>query len=134
MRRLFLLALALCLPLSACGDDGTGPDNSHAGTYTLQTVNGVNLPVSLGVIEGIEYTILSGRVTLNADGTASETFRYRFTQGTSTAEEDDGDLGTYTRSGNAITVTWANQDPDTFSLSGNTLTLSESGFVAVFRK
>jgi hypothetical protein len=39
--RYLVLSIAL---LAACGDGGTGSDDSVAGSYSLRTVNGANLP------------------------------------------------------------------------------------------
>lgn len=136
MRRLFFFAIALLLPLTACGDDSTGPGNAnaHVGTYTFISLNGQNLPTFVEE-DGVRVTFLSGRLTLNTDGTASQSFTAQVAQGTSVQQETFRYAGTYSRSGDAIVITWAQSEQETYSFSGgNTLTLSESGFVAVFRK
>jgi hypothetical protein len=109
MRRVALvLAMVLPLALAGCGDS-TGPGGSLAGTYTLRSINGDPVPVLISSGPPQEE-ITGGFVRLNANGTftASHTYRVTF-GGSSTTVTEDID-GTYTRSGDELTLTF--DDPD----------------------
>jgi hypothetical protein len=144
MRVITRLAMAaLVIGLGACGDS-SGPDGGGnvAGTYTLRTVNGGQVPYTVFQF-GTEYKleILSAAMTVNSNGTWTETSQLRETEGTSVTTETQTVTGTWTQSGNQ--VTFADSDPETTNLvatfsGGNTLTASgtESGitFTFVYRK
>lgn len=74
LRRLLLLTL-LATGAAACSDS-TGPDpyTTITGDYTLQSINGLPLPVELLNFVGV-YRLLqvSGTMTLNVDNTFRET-------------------------------------------------------------
>ena len=65
--------------MTACGDDGTGLENI-AGTYTLQTVDGEELPVVLEETETSLREITAGSLTLNQDATCSGVSVFRETE------------------------------------------------------
>ena len=120
---LFVLGVA---GLAACGSDSMGPDHSAvAGTYTLQTANGLSLPVDL--VEGGEpFTLHSGNIVLRADGTCTNTFV--------TTPSRAGSLPcTFTLSGTTFSY---NELGDVIngSLSGNTLTLTNDGNNLVYTR
>lgn len=126
-RMLFLAALVLALP--ACGDNGTEAEASFAGTYTLQTIDGHALPFT-----GEEEVVTSGSLILRADKTWTVTF---------TAHDASGDAsftdgGTYTISGNSITLLSSedNDNPVSGTFSGSTLTITDSvdATVYIFKK
>ncbi len=131
----FLLAASLVLLLTACAD-AAGPDpNAHVGTYNVVTVNGSALPFTALVYEGVSTVILAGSVTLNADGTASDSYSFRYSDGSWVVDETTTDVGTYTKTGNTIVVAWASSfSPETFDYADNRLTLTESGLVVSYRK
>lgn len=123
--------------LTGCGDSSSGPSvDAHVGTFNLATVNGESLPADLGTdTNGVLFTALSGHVTLNADGTASDAYTYRLFDGVTTVETPTTDVGTYTRSGTAIVVAWASGPVETFSFDGsNELTATFLGAALVYRK
>ena len=68
IRRVFLTFLVV--GVTACGDDGTGLENI-AGAYTLQTVDGEELPVVLEESGIFLREITTGSLTLNQDATCS---------------------------------------------------------------
>ena len=114
-RRLALLALGTLalFGTAACGgddDDPTGPGGTATGTYTLRTVNGQNVPTTVyeGDDLGFYYKVevLSGHVTLDADGTFEDVTTIRETEGTGTPTPSEFvTVGTYTRTGNTLTFT-----------------------------
>jgi hypothetical protein len=134
LRRSFLSALAATALLAACGDSGTGPDDTDiVGSYTLQTINGNAVPWRLA-LGNDWFEITSGSGNINADGTFRLTYDWR----ASVSGQVDGDsedlVGTYTRNGNAITF----RDPSdgstvaTGTISGRQLTVTYEGDVLVF--
>jgi hypothetical protein len=77
MRR-FLLTMATAasaLAVAGCSDL-TGVRRDLEGTYTLSTVNGGSVPEW---VEVLDAEIISGEVTLYADGTYDDVLRVRFT-------------------------------------------------------
>ncbi len=87
----FVMAVAL---LTACDGDSTGNSGSIVGTYTLQTVNGMNLPAEAlggpGMPPGVVFMfeLTAGSVRLNSDDTCSASMTFRTTiDGTVTATD-----------------------------------------------
>lgn len=108
MRRVALvLATVLPLALAGCGDS-TGP--GIAGTYDLRSLNGD--PVPILVASGPpRQEITEGFVRLNSNGTfsASHTLLITGSSGSTTELTENID-GTYTRSGDNLTLRF--EDPD----------------------
>ncbi len=134
LRRSFLSALAGLALLAACGGDSTGPGETNVvGSYTLQTVNGNNLPWRAIVIGNDWFEIASGSGSINADGTYSLTFNWRESIAGQTDEGSESSVGTYTRNGNAITFRDAS-DGSTASgtISGRQISVTVEGVVLVY--
>jgi hypothetical protein len=135
MRR--LLSLALVFAAIACGsDDSTAPTQaSVAGTWTLQTVNGSPLPFTLASSPA-KIELLSYVVNVSSNGTWTSSEQLRTTIGTSATTNTTTDGGTYTLSGNAVAITsnTAGSTPQAGTITGNTLALSQSGFIFIFTK
>jgi hypothetical protein len=76
IRRVFLAFLVF--GLVACGDDGVGLEDI-VGTYVLQSIEGVTVPV--GLLEGttILFEVTAGSVTLDPDMTCSVSISKRET-------------------------------------------------------
>ncbi|HWJ16667.1 MAG TPA: hypothetical protein VNS10_23175 [Gemmatimonadaceae bacterium] len=135
MRR--LVSLALVFAALACGDDDTTAPTqaSVAGTWSLQTVNGSPLPFTIATTPA-KLEILSYVVNVSANGTWTSSQQVRTTFGGSVTTNTNTDGGTYTLSGNnvAITSNTAGSTVQAGVIAGNTLTLSQSGFIFVFTK
>ena len=121
MKRLAIAALAI--GLAACNSDSTSPTVSIVGSYTLQKINGFNLPFTFN--DGV--TVTSDVLRLNQDGSYSETER-----------DLDGtivtDIGFYTNingSINFVDQTSNVQFPG--SLSGSVLTVIVGGNTEAFQ-
>jgi hypothetical protein len=67
-----LLTLAGVLLLAACKDNSVGVVDAVSGSYSLNSISGFALPVTLDDTTGIS----GGALTLNTDGTFSESFDY----------------------------------------------------------
>src|SRR5215208_6671423 len=101
--RMSRLANALAFAtLVACGSDSTSPQiEALEGSYSLKTVNGQPLPVTLQG-DGFTIKLNSDVMTFTANGTWSEAFAFQRTVGTTITNETDSDAGTWTRIGNTI--------------------------------
>jgi hypothetical protein len=138
MRRVaFVFAMVLPLTLSGCGDS-TGP-GSVAGTYTLRSINGDPPPVVVDEGIGFREEITAGFIRLNSGGTFTSTHTYRITSGGSTNEVPLTISGTYSRSGDEITLTFDNPDgPGTDEViaewDGDRLTILDFGDIWVYER
>ncbi len=150
MRRFTVATLVMAVALlTACDGDSTGNGGSIVGTYTLQTLNGMNLPVAPtggpqpptppgGAVLIFEFT--AGSVRLNSDDTCSLSLTFRTTiDGTVTATGTDTDTCTYSVTGTTIRFDFPSEAPISRRIpagiiSGNTITVVDDGDTFVFRK
>ena len=138
MRRLVALlpVFAALVTLTACGSDSAtnaGPA-SVAGTYTLRTVNGSPLPYTVFQIDNDKYEITGGAVTLKEGGTWTQSAADRMTEGLSVVTSTFTATGTYTLSGSSITLVSPGTGIISGSVDSGTLSLTQDGVVAVYRK
>jgi hypothetical protein len=132
-------ALILLILSQGCGG-GDSPTTSTptpiTGTYTLLSINGQSLPYVIQVETVALYgiTVTAGSITLNQDMTASSSITATFTDGATSTATTATDIGTYTHTNGAITVTWASGTPDSGSIVGSKLTLTDDGDVFIFQK
>lgn len=138
MRNVLIMPLIfVAMLLASCGDS-TGPGNTGAagvtGTYTLQTVNGSQLPYTVVQVGENKFEATAGRVTLNGDRTFSASITFRETENGITTTTTESDSGTYTQNGTALNFTYADGTTDTAALNGNTLTIAAQGIALVFRR
>ena len=130
MRR-FVLACAAVTLLACGGGDSTGPVASAEGTWSLQSVGGSALPYTYAFDAATSHRseVLSDVFELNADGSFTETFTTRDTQGTTVTTETAADGGTWHQSGKTVTLTFAdgslaatiNQDQITINTAAGVL-------------
>jgi hypothetical protein len=137
VKRLLVLALlALGLTATACSDS-TGPGDSIAGTYSLQTLNGVPLPVVIDNSGNPTTELVSEQIVLEADGSYHGVTRYRDTYFGQTPQlVDDPFNGFWTLSGNQIALTDVQfpNDPLYGTITNNRLTLDYVGVTAVYQR
>lgn len=118
----FAATLAL-LALGVACSDSTSP-RSFVGVYALVAVNGTTPPLIV-FDDGLERDeITGGSITLNSDATFRDETVFRITDLQTGGSQTGSDVavGTYTTSGNTITLTPTGDTPYSLSLSGNTLT------------
>jgi hypothetical protein len=116
--------MVLAAVLTACGGGTTSP-TSITGNYVLRTVNGNNLPASVGMTAVERYELLSGNFNLKADNTWSGALAQRTTTLATGAVVTLSSPfnGTYAENNGSITLTDASdQYPGT--VGGGTLTVS----------
>jgi hypothetical protein len=138
MRRLMtVLAAAIVLPLTACGDDSSPTEEAAAvsGTYTLRTINGEDLPVTIDQVGDDFAEVIHGSVTFHADSLFTDSVTFRYTIEGEVTVEEDAISGTYEQNGSAVVLT-PSDDSGTYSMSvsGNTLTQTFAQFALVYRK
>ena len=133
IRRVFLAFLVL--GVTACGGDGTGPE-SVTGTYRLQSIDGDPLPFVVFQVGAEKIEVAAGSVTLNADMTCSNIGTFRITTITGNVTTNAViDLCTYTINGGVLTLTSVTDATVTSgSIVGSALTLTNAGFVLIYRK
>ncbi len=130
----FAFCLTLILPVAACGDSATGPDNSLAGTYTLQTVDGAPLPFLFFEFEASRYEMTAGRITLKADRTFDESFTYRVTENGQAQSFTEADNGTWVPAGDGVTLRYGPGDQVAATVSGGVMTVNLNGTRFVFQR
>ena len=136
MRRMLVTACSAAIALlAACGSDsGTGPTQaSVVGTWNLTTVNGAPLPFTIQATNP-KLEILSDQYVLAANGTFTESFQLRGTDGTTVTTQSFTDAGTYQLNGTAVTVTYTDGSSLTGTLSGNTVTIAQLGASLVYSR
>jgi hypothetical protein len=136
MRRLLSLVV-LATALSACGSDSsTQPTQaSVAGTWNLTSVNGVALPW-LAQAADPKVEVLNDQLVLSANGTFTQSQNVRFTDATQVVTTQAfNDAGTYSLNGASATFRFnSDGSSGTGTISGNTLTVGETGFSFVYTK
>lgn len=118
MKNAAAVALAFAVvSTSACGKDDkspTGSNNTTAGTYTLDRVDGGALPSTVfhedididGEVINLKIEVTAGSMTLSANNTFTGSMALRLTvPGAPPQTESAPVSGTYSVSGNTITLT-----------------------------
>ncbi len=122
MRRLLLLALPFAL--MACGSDNnttTGVSLAAlAGTWNLQTANGVALPFTISNTGGAETDLLSVVEVVQANGSFTGSEVVKITINGVAAVDTLGSSGTISLSGSLVTVTLANAGTGSGTLISST--------------
>jgi hypothetical protein len=137
MKLKIALHLLIVTMLIACGDDDpSGPDTATvAGTYTLRTVNGQDLPFTIINQTGYKLEVLSDEYTLNPNGSFTTVATFRETEGTDVTTSSDTYSGTWQVNGSNVSLTSTVAGIETAAFSGgNTMTFSGNGVSAVYRK
>lgn len=139
-RSLSALLLVAAVSLAGCGGDGgTGPTASLPGTYTLSTVNASALPLVVYQDADYKLEIVGGSFVIAGNGTYTETVRARETDSSGAVETPIACPGTYTRSGNTLTLTEPETDACGGTYSGtwdghDALSVDYGGVVAVYKR
>jgi len=117
----------------ACGsDDSTSPVLGASGTWSLQTINGTALPVTIG--SGSQaVSVISSTLTISSNGNYNEVVTLRPLGAASNTIFTE--IGTWSFTNGVVTF---NDQTDgityTGSISGNSLTENTGGFVSVYAR
>jgi len=132
--RVALALLPLTFPIAACGDS-TAPE-TVVGVYAMQSINGSAPPAVVGQDASGTLEVTGGQVSLNADQTFSDRTDFRFTDASTGAVTTTQDVatGTYTRSGNTVTLTPTGESPYSLTWDGSSLTQIVSGISIIYSK
>ena len=123
-----LLAVGLCLPAGRAVADTT-QTSDHQGTYALVTINGEKLPCT-PPHQGGAPQVLSGAITLKADGTFTSAMSYNLPTGPASGQFS----GTYTRDGSRFSLQWKGAGTTTATFDGKTFTMDNEGILFAYRK
>jgi hypothetical protein len=129
IKRMAAIAMAFAVvATSACGKDDknpTGNNNTNIGTYSLDKVDGAGLPATLfdgmididGTVVQLKIEVTGGSMTLAANNTFTGSMALRLTAPGAPAQTETIPVsGTYTISGNSITMT--SSDPEDPQVTG----------------
>ena len=122
------MSLILCLVLAgACGGGtSTSPNNVNlAGTYTLRSVNGANLPYAIQA-QGVSLQVTGDQFVIADGGTFSETTTYKVVS--TGATQVGSSTGTWARAGSTIAFSFADGGSQTGTCDGKNLTIDFGTF------
>ena len=122
LRRRPVLGILLTVALLACGDS-TSPETID-GTYTLRTINGQALPVVLQQDATSKNEVTAGAITVGPGTAWTISLTVRSTLGADVSVFTNTLVGTWTRSGERVTLTATDGESEIAVLSGGTLTLA----------
>src|SRR5512143_4101235 len=117
-----VLGILLTVAMLACGDS-TSPETID-GTYALRTINGQTLPVVLQQDATSKNEVTAGAITVGPGTAWTISLTVRSTLGADVSLFTNTLAGTWTRSGEKVTLTATGGESETAVLSGRTLTLA----------
>jgi hypothetical protein len=136
MRRLLgVFALALSIPLAACGS--TEPEEGIAGEYLLETVDGGTLPWLAVQVDADKIEVLSGSVRLGSDGTFADLTTFKITEAGVASTVDDIYTGTWLETPTGATLTILSPegfDPYEVAIQGDRLSQVIGDVELVYRR
>jgi hypothetical protein len=138
-RLAFTLAAAIPLLVAGCSDSPTAP-SSIEGSYSLRTVNGQSVPVTVAQMGADRADITGGSLTLNNDGTFTGQLEFRFVFSGIRANQSESLSGTWTADGNTVTLSSEGEvSVATWNRDARQITITETfedfgTTVLVFRK
>jgi hypothetical protein len=120
------LVMALSAAFPGCGgDSATSPDagSSFAGTYRLQSINGLPLPFVNFDQGGSKDEITSETITLSASGSWTHSYSERITTNGQVILQNGQTAGSFTTAGASLSFKSTTNELFTGMVSGNTLVL-----------
>lgn len=139
MRKILISTIAATvIAIAGCGGgDSTAPTATVAGTYDLKTVNSAVLPFLAQNDASGKIEVLADTYNLTENGTYTNPTQVRITfPGSPPSVEVLTSNGTWTSSGNSITLTSSDDPTDKVSgaIASGTMTLTAPGFVLVYQR
>ena len=131
-RILQLSVLVLGGLLFACEKRGTRSPvvSDPTGSYTLVTVNGLELPATVTHGE-VKIEVRSGNFVINTDGTCSSLVVFVAPSGDPINREV---RATYTREGAELSMEWEGAGTTTGTVEGDAFTMDNKGMVFAYKK
>ena len=134
MKKIFVVLAAVAL---GCTSDSitTPTQESVAGTWTLKSVNGADLPYVLSQVGTSKSEVISDVVTVTPPSTFTELTTVRNTVNGQSSTQEVPDAGTYTL--NSAAITFKFNSNGTFGagfINGKTLTVTAQGVSFVYKK
>lgn len=130
IRRAIIAAIICC----AC-KDSTVAVGTIRGTYTLRTIDGVDLPFTISTANGAVTAVVADSITLLENGIFHEAGTRSVTTNGVTTTSKTSNYGSYSLLSTSCTL---HSDVDginrTGQIEGATMTLLEPGHVDVFKK
>ena len=133
MRRYFIL-LVVAAAVSCGGDSATSANTPVSGTYTLRSVNGLQLPFLVAQNDSVKFEIVSDAFTLADDRSWTESGTSRTTLNGQVSPGTIARNGTYVLSGPKITLISSTGDFSDATIGGGTMTVTNDAVVAVYQK
>jgi len=127
MRKIITLSLAVALALAACGGEADDP----TGTYDMVSIDGNALPYAPAHQGQKGPEIVSGSLTLNADGAFAFSMGYRLPGG---ATQSNNLKGTYTMEGSECRLKWEGAGTTPGDWEGDTFSFNNEGMVFAFER
>lgn len=127
-----LVAAASCADMVSPDE---AADRALVGVYSISSVNGAGLPITLAVDDTASVDLISGTITLREDKTFTDIINVNLTTPSGVTVEADTARGNYSRL--ADTLKFAPTDGhDNYQAVTNNSTLTESSieFVIVYHK
>ena len=135
LRSFFPVMLLLLLPVAACTGDSTGPESSIAGTYTLRSINGVNLPFVIAQTGANKLELVNETIVVAEAGTFTQQGTLRETVNGVATVGSYADAGIYERNGTAVTFQFqSNGSIGSGTASNGVVTVAASGYSYIYRK
>ena len=135
MRRWRATTLVLAtMIVSACGSDKSTAPDAVVGVWSMRSVNDSPLPytVQLG---GQTYQILADQLTLRSSRTFTDEFTVQQpTESGGVEIQTIPSSGTFTVNGNAVVLTYTDGTTESAVVSGDSMTLTASGYSAVYAR
>jgi hypothetical protein len=97
------ISAVLAIVLVAACNDSTVVNGDASGTYNLAAIDGSPLPATVVATTTDTVVIISGVITINADGTFTETLSFDETKGGVTTPNTNICPGNYVQRGNSFT-------------------------------
>lgn len=116
------------------GGDSAGPDDLVAGTYSLRTVNGSDLPFPIAQIGAVKVELTSDILTLTDAGTFTQITTFSSTTDWESTSRWESEAGSFTRNGSAVSFAFNSGTSRTGTISGGAITVTLSGVPFVYLK
>jgi hypothetical protein len=107
---------------------------SLVGSYTLQTMDGKAPPDTVVHTSTVTVEFLDGTLNLNSDSTYKLFFHSRTTTNGTAQMDTSGSVGTYSASGNSVTITKTGGGSVVATADLPDFTFTDNGHVFLFRK